>query len=672
MTTYLVTGGTGLIGRRLLARLLRRDDAEVYALVREQSVGRLQQAMAGVEGGSRVTPLTGDLTLDSLGLSAATRKRLRGKVDHVVHVAALYDMTAGDERNQQVNVEGTRRVVELAQDLRAGCLHHVSSVAVAGDTTGVFTEDMFDEGQNLPSPHHATKFEAEALVRAASVPWRVYRPSVVVGDSWTGEMDKVDGPYYLFPTIAWISELPAAGAVPIVSPDLGATNVVPVDYVVEALDALIHKPGLDSRAFHLTHPRPQPLVDVYNAFARAAGGPVVRVALPSLPGAATLLRQATGLLARVPGVRQVADLSLEQVGVPFEVLPHSTFSCEFLSEATRSELASEGVEAPPELDTYAGVLWQYWAEHLDPYRFRRTRKGGPLAGRTVAVTGASSGIGRAAALRVAENGGVPLLLARRTEELEKVRQQIEAAGGEAHVYSVDLTNQESVDACVKQMLADHDGVDMLVNNAGRSIRRSVKLSYDRFHDYERTMALNYFAPVRLILALLPSMTERRFGHIVNVSSIGVQTNVPRFSAYVASKAALDAFSRVVATELVGDGVTFTNVHMPLVRTPMIAPTTMYDRFPTLSPAQAGQVIVDALVRKPKHWGTPLGTTAVVATALAPRVVDAILHTAYLAFPDSAAAAAAAGDGAGDGAHSAPEALSRGAVLMMRLLPGVHW
>jgi short-subunit dehydrogenase len=195
----------------------------------------------------------------------------------------------------------------------------------------------------------------------------------------------------------------------------------------------------------------------------------------------------------------------------------------------------------------------------------------------------------------------------------------------------------------------------------------VKLSYDRFHDYERTMALNYFAPVRLTLALLPSMTERRFGHVVNVSSIGVQTNVPRFSAYVASKAALDAFSRVVSTELIGDGVTFTNVHMPLVRTPMIAPTKIYDRFPTMSPEEAGEVIVDALEKRPKHWGTRLGTTAVVLNAIAPRFVDAVLHTAYLVFPDSVAAG-------GDQAtrSNAPDALSRGAVVMMRLLPGVHW
>lgn len=262
---------------------------------------------------------------------------------------------------------------------------------------------------------------------------------------------------------------------------------------------------------------------------------------------------------------------------------------------------------------------------------------------------------------------MPLLLARRTEELEVLRKEIADGGGQAHVYSVDLTEAESVDACVKQMLADHDGIDMLVNNAGRSIRRSVKLSYDRIHDYERTMSLNYFGPVRLILALLPHMTERRFGHIVNVSSIGVQTNPPRFSAYVASKAALDAFSRVVATEVVGDGVTFTNVHMPLVRTPMIAPTSIYDRFPTLSPEQAAEMLVGALEDRPKHVGTKVGTLATVANAFAPKLVDAVLHTGYHLFPDSTAAGGDAGS-----RTARRDALSRGAVVLSRLLPGVHW
>ena len=666
MTTYLVTGGTGFLGRRLLERLARRADAEVFVLVRKGSLARLQAATAQLEGGDRIVAVVGDLSASNLGIKAADRKRLTG-VDHVVHLAALYDMTADDERNRQVNVEGTRRVVELAEAVGARRFHHVSSVAVAGEHKGRFTEAMFAEGQHLPSPYHATKYEAERIVREeAGMPWRVYRPAVVVGDSRTGEMDKVDGPYYLFPTLAGIGDLPAAGLLPLVGPDLGSTNVVPVDYVADAMDALIHADGLDGRAFHLVHPRPQKLLDVYNALADAAGAPKIRLGLDKRLFAPAAL--GLSLAGRLPGVLGARDLLLSRLGIPPEVLPHMTFEPEFSAVATRQELSKLGVAAPPELSTYVQRLWDYWAAHLDPYKARRKRAGGVLAGRTVAVTGASSGIGREVALKVAERGGIPLLLARRTEELEKVKAEIEERGGHAAVYSVDLTSGESIDACVKAMLADHDGVDMLVNNAGRSIRRSITLSYDRFHDYERTMSLNYFGPVRLLLALLPAMTERKFGHVVNVSSIGVQANPPRFSAYVASKAALDAFSRVVSSELVGDGITFTNIHMPLVRTPMIAPTKIYDAFPTLTPDQAADMVLRALEEQPKHIGTKLGTTAVVAYALAPKVVDALLHTAYHVFPDSTAA----GGSERKPTEAAPEALSRGAAAMMRLLPGVHW
>jgi NAD(P)-dependent dehydrogenase (short-subunit alcohol dehydrogenase family) len=667
MTTYLVTGGTGFLGRNLLARLARRPDARVRVLVRPSSVGRLEALAAGLDGGERVEPLVGDIRADQLGLSDQTIAELRGQVDHVVHLAALYDMTADAADNEDINIGGTRRVVDVAGRIDAGALHHVSSVAVAGEHRGEFTEDMFDEGQELPSPYHRTKFVAEQVVREEStVPWRVYRPVIVVGDSRTGEMDKIDGPYYFLPVLTSIAELPGARRMPLVLPDLGDTNVVPVDYVADAMDALIHADGLNYTAFHLGHPRMQPLLDVYNALAEAAGAPQVALGLSRRLLAPTM--GALSLAGRLPGVGTAAELTAARLGIPPSVLPHSTFRPVFSTARTRAVLDRLGVAPPPEFDTYAQTLYDYWAAHLDPLRARRRRGGGgELQGRTVIVTGASSGIGRETALRIAARGGVPLLVARRTEELEKVREEIERAGGRASVYSVDLTSAESVDAAVKQMLADHDAIDMLVNNAGRSIRRSIALSYDRFHDFERTMALNYFAPVRLVLRLLPHMTERRFGHIVNVSSIGVQANPPRFSAYVASKAALDAFSRVVATEVVGDGVTFTNIHMPLVRTPMIAPTTIYDRFPTLAPDQAAAMIVEALENKPKHIGTRLGTVAVVATALAPKLVDAVLHTAYLMFPDSTAAG-------GDAKRrtDAPEALSRGAVVLSRLLPGVHW
>jgi thioester reductase-like protein len=658
MATYLVTGGTGFVGRHLVERLLLRTDAQVVLVVRAQSLARLEAAAAGWPTQGRWEPVVGDLTEPLLGISAEDRDRLRGRVDHIVHLAAVYDMTADDETDRRANVGGTREALALAADLDAGRFHHVSSVAVAGDHRGTFTEAMFDEGQRLPSPYHATKFEAERLVRDQhDVPWRVYRPAIVVGHSRTGAMDKVDGPYYFFPALARLTALPSW--LPLLGPDLGDTNVVPVDYVAHAMDVLMHKPGLDGRAFHLVSPKPQPLLDVVNAFMRAAGAPTV-----SMPIDRRLVSPVTRLVeaaTRLPGVTVATNVLLDRLAVPPEVLPHMTFPSVFSADATERELAGSDVRLDG-LDDYAQVLWDYWQAHLDPARARRPRPGGPLAGRTVVITGASSGIGRATALAVARRGAVPLLVARTVEKLDDVRREIEDDGGAAYVYPCDITDTEAVAATVKQMLADHpEGIDFLVNNAGRSIRRSIHLSYDRMHDFERTMSLNYFAPVRMILALLPHMKDRRFGHIVNISSIGVQAAPPRFSAYVASKAALDAFSRVVASETVADGVTFTTIHMPLVRTPMIRPTRIYDAFPTLTPEDAAQMVVRALAERPKRVSTRLGTFGEVSYAVAPKAVDAVLNVAYRVFPDSKAAG-------GDDQVS----LSRGAKALVRLLPGVHW
>jgi NAD(P)-dependent dehydrogenase (short-subunit alcohol dehydrogenase family) len=217
----------------------------------------------------------------------------------------------------------------------------------------------------------------------------------------------------------------------------------------------------------------------------------------------------------------------------------------------------------------------------------------------------------------------------------------------------------------EEVLTYHGHVDILVNNAGRSIRRSIALSYDRYHDFERTIQLNYLGAVRLILALLPAMRGRKHGHIINISSIGTQTNPPRFSAYVASKAALDAFSRVIASEVVDDNVHLTTINMPLVRTPMIAPTRMYDMFPAITPEEAAEMITKAMINRPKKVATRLGNFGELLYAVAPKASDSILNTAYKLFPDSQAAK-------GKKEEARDKAPSTEAVAFAHLMKGVHW
>ena len=292
------------------------------------------------------------------------------------------------------------------------------------------------------------------------------------------------------------------------------------------------------------------------------------------------------------------------------------------------------------------------------------------------ITGASSGIGKAAAIKAAAAGAKVLLVARTPEKLEETKAEIEEAGGEAHIHRCDLSDIDDVERMAEEVLAEHGRVDILVNNAGRSIRRSVAHSYDRFHDFERTMQLNYFGSLKLILSLLPAMRKKgkgrkKGGHIINVSSIGVQTNTPRFSAYVASKAALDAWSRCAASEMVDDGVSITTIHMPLVRTPMIAPTKMYDAFPTITPEEAADMICDAMIRKPKKVATRLGNFGELLYNVAPKASDAILNTAYKLFPESKAAKGE--DKKKDGDKPAKdEELSTEGVAFAYLMRGVHW
>jgi len=658
--TYVVTGATGFIGRHLVERLLARE-GDVYVLVRAGSAERLNERIARWGAGGRVRPLVGDLSQPLLGLSDAELGELRGKVDHVFHLGAIYDMTAGEEHNRIANVEGTTNVVAFANAIEAGRFHHVSSIAAAGRYKGLFREDMFDEGQKLDHPYHRSKFEAERIARRqTAMPWRVYRPAIVVGDSRTGEMDKIDGPYYFFKLIqrlrGWLPEW-----FPLVGPELGYTNIVPVDYVADAMDHIAHLDGLDGRAFHLCNPRSQRSGDVINAFAEAAHAPQLAMRIDRKLTQA-LPKGTISMLMKLPAARGVRRSVLEDIGIPDEVIDYIALTAQFDTRDTERALEGTGI-AVPELSSYAAKLWDYWERNLDPDLFRDRSFEGAVNGRTVLITGASSGIGRSAALKVARAGGIPLLVARSADKLEETRREIEALGGAAYVYTADLADTAAIEALTERIFADHPAVDVLVNNAGRSIRRSIALSYDRFHDFERTIQLNYLGTIKLIIQVLPHMRERGSGHIVNVSSIGVQTSPPRFSAYVASKAALDAFTRVVASETIGDGVTFTTIHMPLVRTPMIAPTRIYDSFPTISPDEAADLVCEAIRARPKQLNTRLGTFGEVAYALMPRAVDQILHMAYRVFPDSAAA---------KGESDPLEAASTEQVALAHLMRGVHW
>jgi len=667
---YFVTGATGFIGKRLVKALLARRGATVHFLLRPESEAKLADLYAywGIEdqgARSRAVPVYGDLTARKLGVSADDIRKLKGHVDHVYHLAAVYDLSADAESQIAANIDGTRALVEFAKAIDAGHLHHVSSIAAAGLYEGVFREDMFDEAEGLDHPYFMTKHESEKIVRKESkVPWTVYRPALVVGDSQTGEMDKIDGPYYFFKLIQRMRQL-LPPWMPSVGLEGGRINIVPVDFVVAALDHISHlKTDLDNRCFHLVDPVGYRVGDVLDIFSRAAHAPKMNLFVNAALLGFIPKSVKKGMMALAP-VRRIKSAVLKDLGLPDDMLTFINFPTRYDCREALAALKGSGIECP-KLPDYAWRLWDYWERHLDPALKIDHSLRGTVAGKVVLVTGGSSGIGLAAACKFAEAGAITVICARDEAKLIEAKKEILAAAGKGAVvetYSADIADEASCKGMIDWLTATHGGVDFLINNAGRSIRRAIEASYDRFHDFERTMQLNYFGCLRVTMGLLPGMVAKKKGHIVNISSIGVLTNAPRFSAYVASKAALDAWTRCASSEYADMGISFTTINMPLVRTPMIGPTRLYDNVPVLSPEDAANMIAEACVEKPVRIATRLGITGELLHALVPRVAQIVMNSTFRMFPDSAAA---------KGDKDKKYQPSAEAIAMQQMMRGIHF
>ena len=661
--TYFVTGATGFIGRHLLAHLLARK-GEVYCLVRKGSQKKFEalRESFGADG-ERLIEVSGDLGRPMLGVTPAQRKAMTGKIKHFFHLAAIYDMGADADSQMAANIDGTRHALELAAAIKAGCFDHISSIAAAGLYPGVFREDMFAEAENLEHPYFRSKHDSEGLVRESGQAYRIYRPGIVLGNSKTGEMDKIDGPYYFFRALKKLRQM-LPPWMPMIGLEGGRINMVPVDWVAAAIDHIAHKPGLDGGCFHLTDPSPRRVGEVLNIFARAGHSPEMTMRLDArmfgfIP---PMVKQA---LASLPPVKRFTNVLLRDLGIPADVMKLINYPTRFDNREAERALKGSKIKLP-DLKDYAWRLWDYWERHLDPDLFVDHSLSGKVRGRRVLITGGSSGIGKAVAQKVAAHGGKVIICARSAEELEATRKEIVDAGGICHAYTADLSEQKDCDALVQKVIAEHGGVDVLINNAGRSIRRAIAASYDRFHDFERTMQLNYFGSLRLIMGFLPGMTERHRGHIINISSIGVLTNAPRFSAYVSSKAALDAFSRCAQAEFSDNGINFTTINMPLVKTPMIAPTKMYDSVPTWTPEEAADFVVQAIIERPVRLATRLGIFGQIFYAMAPRAYEIMMNTAFRLFPDSPASKGMKGRAEIEQQPTSEQ------VAFASIMRGVHW
>ena len=627
-----VTGGTGLIGRAVVERLLQRG-VNVTLMLRSGAKERRQaelEALAAVAGGANgsLNQVIGDLAAADLGLSEAGLAALSG-AGHCFNLAALYDIDADPEVIEKTNVDGTKHLLSALQKAGFdGRLHHVSSIAVAGDYAETFTEAMFQEGQELPHAYHRSKFESERLVRDSELDYRIYRPSSVVGDSKTGAIDRVDGVYFSFGAIKKLAyAVPAWVRLPV--PRVrGRFNLVPVDYVA---DAMVHIAfaKTDARVFQLVDPKPPPFVKMADMFCAAAGGPRLGPAInvAKMPG----VKKTGAMISMLASVQELRDAFLSDLGIPISGLGVMNLKVRFEDGNTQAALAGSGISCPP-LKTYAKTLYRYYEDHLDPMKQRPARYRRALSGKVVLVTGASRGIGLAAAQMAAEAGAKVLLVARDAAKLEAAVEEIRAAGGEAHAHAADLSSFEEVDGLAEAVLAQHGGVDVLIHNAARSIRRPIIASMDRFHDYERTMALNYFAPVRLTLRLLPSLIERG-GVISHVLTMGVLMPSPYFAAYLATKAALDAFGDSLMAELQHEGVHVSSVYIPLVKTEMMAPVEEYaGRRDLMTPKRAAAMILDGVVDRRRRVLTAQAVLFAFSNRVMPATTSRILNLLVRTFP----------------------------------------
>ena len=360
---YFVTGGTGFVGRFLLEKLLQRGGT-VYVLTRNASHNKFESLRHRLAAGpDKLIPVFGDLTQPQLGLSESDIENLNSHIEHFFHVAAIYDLKANEADQHAANVNGTRNAIDCATALGARCFQYVSSVAVSGMYVGTFTEDMFDEAENLANAYYRSKHDGEAVLRQlCSIPWRIYRPSGILGHSRTGEIDKIDGPYYSFPMIKKLRFVP--GWLPLPGVSAGSLNLVPVDYVVNAMDHIAHQPDLDGSCFHLTNTQQYDATEMTNIFAKAAGASTLSIRAQINPAGAPW-----GWILSIPFLQKIGGRMIEAAGIPLEALKMMQWDTRYDCTATLQALQGSGITLP-KLEVYASTLWNYWEQNLDPDRAR--------------------------------------------------------------------------------------------------------------------------------------------------------------------------------------------------------------------------------------------------------------------------------------------------------------
>lgn len=643
MTRCLITGATGFLGRYLVEALLKKG-YELTLLVRDPdrfSASKRMKRWSEIGILDSIKLIKYNLISANLDLPDDV---CLGGYDHVFHLAAVYDLASSKSEMLEANVEGTSRLLSrLKCNGFKGAFHFISSIAVAGDYEGVFDESMFDVGQKHRHAYHLSKFLSEQRVRefvsSAGFSIRIYRPSAVIGHSKTGQIDKLDGPYYLFEVFSRIKQwLPSA--LPMALPKTSAKlDLVPVDFVIDGLLALSELPVNDAAndllCFHLTDPTSPSLTGLLKAVLEEADGVKPGLLIPIDFLSSLGLGKQIGFLSNLQALQVVKKESLRALGVPdtaFEALMPNLI---FESAKTLEQLKELGVNAPQFRD-YIRPIWAYYTANLDPIRNRERLAIKAFKNKRVIITGGSSGIGYESARLAYSYGAYVILVARDEAKLKACEAEIKSDFGNSgtiETITCDISELEACDAFVKEILARYGTIDILFSNAGRSIRRSIAQSEGRFHDLERTMQLNYFGAARLILGILPSMVKAGAGQIVHSSSMGTLSATPRFGPYMASKIALDTLMDSMAAEFANQNVIFSSIKFPLVQTPMVAPTAEFKQSKLTSPKQAANMFVDTIIDRSRIKVPFTGKLLSFASFVSPNFITQLYNYGFKVWPD---------------------------------------
>ena len=614
---FFLTGASGFLGKYLLELLCKDQDVKtIYLLLQDKSrLDYIEQHLLNKNiQMKKIVFIQGDITKKNLDITENKFNLLLGNIDKIYHLAALYDLNANSKKLDLINHQGTKNTLEFAQKIKAKSFDYISSIAVAGNFSGKFFENDNLKKPKTKNAYYESKYKAELHIHNnCNIVYKIFRPGIIVGSSIDGYIEKVDGIYYIFNLLSELKKnLPAWFS--LACPEGGILNLVPVDYVAKAIHK-ISKSQTKNDIFHITDSAPYSFGQIIELLLQEQNSPKINFTIKN----SFLNFLPKGFLSFLKNnyfLSKIYSVLLEYYKIPKSSLEFINYKTFFDNKNSQKILNKESINCP-NLKSYIDVLYQYWDKNKNIENQKEQALVTEIKNKHIVLTGATSGIGLET-LKALSCYNINLtVIARDLVKLDKKITDIKNIKANIYKIKADFTDERQIKKAITKSITKFKNVDIIINNAGFSIRRDILKSNNDLENYKKLMQINYFAPLSLILSALDSMKQQNSGHIINISSIGVLTKAPKFSGYIAAKSALENFSYAADAELDKHNIKFTNINMPLVATPMINPVKIYKDIPTISSIDAKDLIMEAIIKKPKRIATKIGIFVNIIHAIMP-------------------------------------------------------